>query len=129
MHSFFNTDPQNELWELEQGYNEMLQIKVPKIILQPIVENAIKHGVSQTKRHGIITIRGYYIDDDIYLEVTDNGNGFQNKSSSLRGSGYGLKNIKERIQLEYGETYGLSINSKPGEGTTVQLHIHFGNFK
>lgn len=104
---------------------DLLQIKVPKIILQPIVENAIKHGTSQVKHHGIITIRGYYILDDVYLEVKDNGNGFQNKPSSLHGSGYGLKNINERIQLEYGEVYGLSIDSRSGEGTTVKLHIHF----
>lgn len=108
---------------------DLLQIKVPKIILQPLVENAIKHGTSQVKHHGIITIRGYYSNDDVYLEVKDNGNGFQKKNSSLRGSGYGLKNINERIQLEYGEAYGISIDSRPGEGTTVQLHIHFGNFK
>lgn len=108
---------------------ELLKIRVPKIILQPIVENAIKHGISQVKHHGVITVRGYHKNDDVYLEVTDNGNGFQKKSASLHGSGYGLKNIHERIQLEYGEAYGISMDSRPGEGTTVCVHIHFGDLE
>lgn len=104
---------------------DLLQIKVPKIMLQPIVENSIKHGISQVRRHGLITIRGYHIDDDVYLEIQDNGNGIQSKSTQLKGSNYGLKNIRERIQLEYGKQYGLSIESREGEGTTVQIHISF----
>lgn len=104
---------------------DLLQLKVPKIILQPVVENAIKHGISQVRRHGQISIRGYRIGDDVYLEVQDNGSGFQNKNSQLHGSNYGLKNIRERIQLEFGEQYGLSIMSREGEGTTVQIHICF----
>lgn len=104
---------------------DLLQIKVPKIILQPVVENAIKHGISQVRRHGQITIRGYHVDDDVYLEVQDNGNGIQNKNTPLHGSNYGLKNIEERIKLEYGKQYGLSLDSRDGEGTTVQIHVHF----
>lgn len=107
--------------------SDLLQIKVPKLILQPIVENAIKHGISQVRRHGKITIHGYHVNDDVYLEVQDNGNGIQmpSRGAQLPGSNYGLKNIRERIQLEYGEQYGLSIESHDGEGTTVQIHIHF----
>ncbi len=104
---------------------DLLQIIIPKLILQPIVENAVKHGVSQTTNHGLITVRGYYSDDDVYLEVKDNGPGIQNKKTKLHGSGYGLKNINERIQLEYGSEYGLNIISCEQEGTTVCLHIHF----
>lgn len=104
---------------------DLLKIEIPKLILQPIVENAVKHGVSQIQHHGLITIRGYYIADDIYLEVSDNGPGIQNKKTQLHGSGYGLKNITERIQLEYGNDYGLSIDSHEMVGTAVQIHIHF----
>lgn len=104
---------------------ELLKIKVPKFILQPIVENAVKHGISEIPHQGIITIRGYFIENDIYLEVSDNGLGIQNKKPRLKGSGYGLKNIAERIQLEYGANYGLHIDSRDNEGTTVQVHIHF----
>ena len=67
------------------------------------------------------------MNDDVYLEVQDNGNGIQmpSRGAQLPGSNYGLKNIRERIQLEYGEQYGLYIESHDGEGTTVQIHIHF----
>lgn len=102
---------------------DLLQIKVPKIILQPIVENAIKHGVSQVRHHGLILVHGYRMDNMIYLEVVDNGNGIQSKPTQLRGSNYGLKNIRERLQLEFGEESGLSINSVEGKGTTVQIYI------
>lgn len=104
---------------------EITQLLVPKIILQPIVENAIKHGVSQVRRHGLITIRGYRDNDDVYLEVKDNGKGFCEKSSHVHGSGYGLKNVNERIQLEYGPEYGISIQSKEGAGTSVLIHLSF----
>ena len=104
---------------------DLLQIMIPKLILQPVVENAVKHGVTQIQHHGLITVRGYHIDDDVYLEVVDNGPGIQNKKTKLHGSGYGLKNINERIQLEYGSEYGLNIISREQEGTTVCLHIHF----
>lgn len=104
---------------------DLLQIMIPKLILQPVVENAVKHGVTQIQHHGLITVRGYHIADDVYLEVVDNGPGIQNKKTKLHGSGYGLKNINERIQLEYGSEYGLNIISREQEGTTVCLHIHF----
>ena len=104
---------------------EITGLLVPKIILQPSVENAIKHGVSQVRRHGMITVRGYRKGDDVYLEVSDNGCGFRQKSSHIHGSGYGLRNVNERIQLEYGSEYGISVQSIEGEGTTVQIHISF----
>lgn len=104
---------------------EITQLLVPKIILQPIVENAIKHGVSQVRHHGLITIRGFCNNDDVYLEVKDNGGGFREKSSHIHGSGYGLKNVNERIQLEYGPGYGISIQSQEGRGTTVLIHLSF----
>lgn len=104
---------------------EITGLLVPKIILQPIVENAIKHGVSQVRRHGMITVRGYRKGDDVYLEVSDNGCGFRQKSSHIHGSGYGLRNVNERIQLEYGSEYGITVQSIEGEGTTVQIHISF----
>lgn len=105
---------------------DIYQILVPKIILQPIVENAIKHGVSQVRRHGHLIIKGYRNEDDVYLEVIDNGAGFVTKEGATptsKGSSYGLKNVKERLQLEYGEEYGIDIWSEPGEGTRVRLHI------
>lgn len=104
---------------------EITQLLVPKIILQPIVENAIKHGVSQVRRHGIISIRGYRKNDDVFLEVADNGKGYHEKTDQLHPSGYGLKNVNERIQLEYGSRYGLSFHSEPKKGTTVIIYLCF----
>lgn len=104
---------------------EITHILVPKIILQPIVENAIKHGVSQVRRHGLIHIRGYRENDDVILEVTDNGKGFKRKTDQLHPSGYGMSNVNERIQLEYGKEYGLSFRSEPEKGSTVTIHLCF----
>ncbi len=111
---------------------ELNTLLVPKIILQPIVENAVKHGISQVNRHGSIHIHGCHVDDDVYLTVSDNGAGIKTgpvaddaKTDPLPGTGYGLRNIQERIQLEYGASYGLSVDSRPDLGTTVTLHICF----
>ena len=126
--SYLNIEQLRNPGKFDVSYDiqpDLMQIMMPKLILQPLVENAVKHGVSQTSRHGLITIRGYHIKDDIYLEVTDNGLGIQNKETQLPRSGYGLRNIRERIQLEYGKDYGLTIDSREQEGTTVQIHIHF----
>ncbi len=107
--------------------SEIKQILVPKIILQPLVENAIKHGVSQVRRPGSIQIAGYREGDHVYLEVIDNGAGFTvikgSLPSSSKGSGYGLRNVKERLQLEYGEMNVLEIWSEKGSGTRVRLHL------
>lgn len=104
--------------------------KVLKLLLQPVIENAIKHGVSRLDRKGNITIKAYGKDDKIIYEVSDDGVGFD--INALKGdgvkserpeSGYGLKNVKERIKLEYGENYGLSIESQPGKGTKVTITV------
>lgn len=109
--------------------SEIKQMMVPKIILQPLVENAIKHGVTQVRRPGIIHIKGVREGDNVYLEVSDNGAGFTVTEGSLptssKGSGYGLRNVKERLQLEYHEINVLDIWSEKGSGTRVRLHLYF----
>lgn len=109
---------------------ELLQTQVPKLILQPVVENAIKHGVYQTHHFGQIVIKSYLDNEDLYLEVSDNGAGFTVTKGVLppssRGGGYGLRNVKERLQLEYGDSYGLDIWSEPDAGTRVRLHLRSG---
>ena len=95
------------------------------LILQPIVENAIEHGidVKSDGSKGIITIKGYMDDDNIYLSVEDNGVGMdKEKAASIiteHSKGYGIRNVNERIQLYYGEQYCLTVNSKIGEGTCI----------
>lgn len=108
---------------------------IPKIILQPIVENAIKHGVYELRRKGYIEVRVYHEGNDIFMEVEDDGKGFDASYSSFKGceylkhSGYGLKNVAERIRLEYGPGYGVNVKSEPGKNTIVQLKLCFHSTK
>jgi two-component system sensor histidine kinase YesM len=102
-----------------------------KLILQPIVENAIKHGVSELDETGHITINVFGDKKYIYFEVIDDGIGFEpfddlfsnNHLLSSREGGYGLKNVDERIKLEYGRDCGISVSSKPNLGSRVRLKI------
>lgn len=105
------------------------EYKTLKLILQPIVENCIKHGFDGKEGVGTITISAKSVGEDIFIDVSDNGCGFdvpQNfltQKTSKTGGGYGLYNVNERIRLEYGEGYGLSVTSQVGVGTTVTVKI------
>lgn len=99
-----------------------------KLILQPIVENSIKHGFQQKEGIGTITVKAREEGDDILISVSDDGEGFDmpqdfwtRKADSPNG--YGLRNVNERIRLEYGEGYGLCINTQIGKGTEVVARI------
>ncbi len=100
-----------------------------KLVLQPIVENAVKHGIGGLERKGHIIIRALDQGEDIVFEVEDDGIGFNPASLKAQGNddasdgGYGLKNVNDRLELAYGEGYGLSVDSKPNGGTTVRLNI------
>lgn len=105
-------------------------IEIIKIILQPLVENAIKHGFDGIETGGIIKIRARELDGD-YIEftVSDNGCGMDlnplesPEKINSHGSGYGIENINARIHLAYGSDCGLSFESKPGKGTTVRIKL------
>ena len=111
---------------------EALGYKTLKLILQPIVENAIYHGVEQLYDEGIIKINVSIDGDTILFQVTDNGYGIKpdilkdilNKKANEKDSGgVGLKNVNERIKLFFGEQYGIEIDSILDVGTTVNLRI------
>lgn len=111
---------------------ELYDCIVPKIILQPIVENAIVHGIMETESEtGSIRIRAGTDAGMLFIEVEDDGVGMsEEKAKSLFAEpvrqtqgGYGLRNIEERIQLAYGMQYGLEFKSEPGAGTTVALRL------
>lgn len=116
---------------VEYEMDESLQgVRILKLILQPIAENAIKHGISEKRGAGRIWIKGELLGEEIRFTVTDDGVGFANgatlsqaKEDVLFQSGYGLRNVDERIKLEYGPQYGLSISSTPGQGTTVTIRL------
>lgn len=111
---------------------------IPKITLQPLVENSIIHGIfSKGAVEGKIIITGSIINDNICLKVSDDGIGLKEDELSLilspeklkyndtssKGSGYGIKNIHERLKLYYGDDYGLSFSSIYEQGTTVTIKL------
>ncbi len=107
--------------------DSLLNCRLPKLILQPIVENAIYHGIKLSPTGGEILIQGSLQGENLLLSVSDNGVGmtgqqlerlFDPKDSSR---GIGIHNVHNRIQLFFGNQYGLSIQSRDGEGTRVDI--------
>lgn len=104
-----------------------------KLIVQPLIENAIYYGVEHMDGEGEISVRGYEKDGDVYIEVSDNGMGIpEEKLATLlsdktrshgNGSGIGLWNVNQRISLYFKGDYGLMIDSELDEGTTVTIHL------
>ncbi|MDQ0877452.1 two-component system sensor histidine kinase YesM [Paenibacillus sp. V4I3] len=110
----------------------ILSYKVIKIILQPLVENAIYHGIRNNAGIGHIQITGMCKGDRILLQVIDNGIGmspeeihnmYQKDRTSVRGSGIGVQNVDQRIKLHFGDPYGLHFESELGKGTTVNIWL------
>ena len=113
---------------------DVMELSSLKLMLQPMVENAIYHGMEFMDGDGLIKIRVWREADELYLSVTDNGLGMTEDKVSLvlagksnsgngRGSGIGVKNVNERIKLYFGEKYGLKIDSEPDVGTTIIIHL------
>ena len=109
---------------------EIAQEGIVKLILQPLVENAIYHGIKYKEGKGMIRIRGFRQEDRIVLQVEDDGSGmdeetlthiFEKHTKDTKSNGVGLKNVNERLQLYYGTEYGLKYESKIGEGTTATV--------
>ena len=104
-----------------------------KLILQPLLENAIYYGMEYMYGDGEINVKGEKREGDIYMSVEDNGPGMtkeiqgdllkEGRKIPTKGSGVGLLNVHKRIQLRYGEEYGLTIESQPDEGTKVTIQI------
>jgi len=104
--------------EIEAG---MEDVQIIKMILQPLVENAVVHGIRpKPGKSGTITIRAYREENDLLFEVVDDGVGIaEDKLKQLfeiESRGYGVKNVHQRIQVYYGEDCGLQFESKPGQG-------------
>ena len=107
--------------------------RIPKLTLQPIVENAIFHGIEPRNEEGTIIINGWVKDALLIVEVIDDGIGMSREnaelilrgknSSSGRGHHIGLRNINERLKLFFGSGYGLEIESEEGIGTKVTIRI------
>jgi LytS/YehU family sensor histidine kinase len=95
---------------------------VPNLILQPLVENAIQHGISKRARPGLITLRSRRSGEHLVLEVEDNGGSFENDEIVLR-SGVGLSNTRERLKQLYGPESLLEFRRSPESGLLVRLRI------
>ena len=132
-------------------YDDIFSIKIPKLILQPLLENAVVHGIEGKMGNGTITINGYRSEFDIIFEIKDDGVGFdaekvkkmlehnlseyenmnrdvlmmKQSEAEYEGaaSNIGLYNVDMRIKLMYGMKYGLSIKSKIGEGTEILVKL------
>ncbi len=117
-----------------EAAEDVLNLVSLKLMLQPLVENAIYHGMEFMDGDGEICVQVKRESEDLWFRVIDNGFGMtqkqvesllgeENRVSSKRGSGIGVKNVNERIKLYFGEDYGLTIQSEPDEGTTICIHL------
>lgn len=97
--------------------------KVPHLILQPLVENAVKHGIYPKKEGGTISVTVEENDENYNIEVKDDGIGFQEAFEKPTNNGIGIKNIDKRLRTIYGDEYGLKIESQQSLGTKVLFNI------
>ena len=120
-------------WNISE---EILDYCTVKLILQPILENALYYGIDALGDEGEILVQGRRVGGDIYISVRDNGLGMppdkvaqlledveHEERENRHGSGVGLINVHKRIMLRFGPQYGLKIESEPDEGTTVTIHL------
>ena len=123
-----------DILEYEIDIDDSLgSVMLPKLTLQPLVENALYHGIKLKRALGLISIRGWARGDQVLLEVKDNGVGMtKERLEELRASldsenkvGFGLSAVNQRLRLQFGPPYGLCIESTSGEGTTVTARIPY----
>jgi two-component system LytT family sensor kinase len=103
-----------------------LPVLVPSILLQPLIENSIKHGLEPRIHGGTVTLRSSLQGDRVLIEVADDGVGVSTRpASSLRrtGAGIGMKNVRERLEVLYGSEAKFTVVSSPGRGTLVSIEI------
>ncbi len=117
-----------------EAEDQVMDLACLKLMLQPLVENSIYHGMEFMDGDGEIKITVKRDGDDLYMSVEDNGLGMSEEQvgkmlkdtghvPSKRGSGIGVKNVNERLLLYFGKEYGLTIESEPDEGTKVTAHL------
>ena len=95
-------------------------LPLPPLLLQPLVENAVLHGLDPKLGSGTLSISAIRTDRQLRVQVTDDGVGFD---SSARGNGIGLRNIRERLQGLYGERAELVLLARPTGGITAELQL------
>lgn len=97
---------------------------VPSMILQPLVENAIRHGIAPKIEGGSITLRAHRNHHHLVIEVEDDGVGIPaGRRQEIYGSGIGIRNVTERLRVLFGDQFALKVDSKPGRGTLISFEI------
>jgi two-component system sensor histidine kinase YesM len=122
------------------GDNSVLEVRCLKLMLQPIIENAIFHGLEKIRDGGLIIIRIEKIDNKLKIIIQDNGGGMDevslrklntdlssNSQIPNKKHGIALLNVNRRIQLVFGPEYGINVFSLPGIGTQVITEIPIGS--
>lgn len=114
---------------------ELRDYMTQKLIVQPIVENALYHAIEPMKDKGHIAIRAAEVEGSIMIEVSDNGPGFDEQTltnlwknhqpdeKKYKDSGVGLRNVHERLRIQFGSPYGIMICSSPGFGSTIRIRL------
>jgi two-component system, LytTR family, sensor kinase len=103
-----------------------LEVLVPSILLQPLIENSIKHGLEPRLNGGTVTLRSRLEGDRVSIEVADDGVGINTRPTSAvrrTGAGIGMKNVQERLEVLYGNRARFNVVSNPGRGTLVSIEI------
>src|SRR5258708_7972993 len=104
--------------------DETLEAFVPSMLLQPMVENCLKHGLAPKIEGGRIRVHADQRDGRLHLEIEDNGVGIsEERMPHVYVEGIGLSNVRERLRVLYGTDFRLEIESRPGEGTTIRIEV------
>ena len=103
---------------------ETLDAAVPNMILQPLVENAIKHGISPRPEGGNIEVHARRLDGKLFVEITDDGVGMPELEAEVQG-GLGLINTRERLKHLYNNSHTFNVSSFPGRGVTIRISVPF----
>ncbi|MEI3437138.1 MAG: sensor histidine kinase [Blautia sp.] len=111
---------------------QIMGVPIIKLVLQPLIENAIYHGLKYKEGKGLLIVRGYREGENAVLQIRDNGAGmdeqtlshiFEKHKVNYRSNGVGVYNVQKRLQLYYGMDYGITYSSKQGDGTTASIVI------
>ncbi len=118
----------NKLQVLKELDPASLEVMIPSMLLQPLVENSIKHGLSSKIGGGIIYLRSRLSDSQLIIEVEDDGVGMGSanlleRPTGLGGNGIGMANVAERLKVLYGDAAKMTIDSRDGNGTLVRLRL------
>src|ERR1700728_4424630 len=120
----FGRDKLNVVKEFDSA---SLDVMVPSMLLQPLVENSIKHGLAPKVEGGSVFLRSRIADSQVVIEVEDDGVGMQAPRSvedtDWNGSGVGMANISERLHVLYGDTARMTVDSHQGKGTLVRIRL------